>query len=213
MSVTVPDENMATREAIRSISESRRSVRQFLDEPVPEEDVTEILRLTGLAPSAMNAQPWRWAVVRSPDMTEQLSGAMTGNNVATLLGAPVNIVLYSDGVETVESLEEVVHPGMGAEEVARRAAGMRGNMSRMEPARLREWARTQTHIALGQIVLIARGMGYDTVTMGGFREDEVKQVLGLSETASVTSVIALGKRQKDGFSHHRHPVERVTRFY
>lgn len=213
MSVTVPDENMATREAIKSISESRRSVRQFLEEPVPEADVTEILRLTGLAPSAMNAQPWRWAVVRSPDMTERLAAAMTGNNAATVLGAPVNVVLYSDGVETIGSLEEVVHPGMGPEEVARRAAGMRSNMSRMEADKLRDWARTQTHIALGQIVLIARGMGYDTVTMGGFREEDVKQVLGLSETASVTSVIALGKRRQDGFSHHRHPVGRVTRFY
>lgn len=205
--------NETNRSAVVSIAECRRSVRQFSAEEVPEADVQEILRLTGLAPSASNAQTWRWAVVRSPDMTERLAEAMTGNNGGTVTRAPVSIVLYSDGQDVLDSLEDIMHPGMGAEEVARRAAGMRKNLSSKEPEQLKEWARTQTYIALGQIVLVARGFGYDTVTMGGFKEDEVKDVLGLPASAAVTSVIGLGKRLQDGFPHHRHPVERVTRWY
>lgn len=213
MSETIIEPVADTREAVRSIAESRRSVRQFLAEEVPDADIHEILRLTGLAPSASNVQTWRWAVVRSPDMVERLADAMTGNNVETARNAPASIVLYSDGAEALATLEEIMHPGLGSEEITRRAGAMRDRLSGMDEVKLKDWARTQTFIALGQFVLIARGMGYDSVTMGGFKEAELKEVLGLPETASVTSVIALGRRQQDGFSHHRHPVERVSRWY
>lgn len=213
MSTAVTEDNHAIREAIRAIAESRRSVRQFLAEPVPDADVQEILRLTGLAPSASNVQTWRWAVVRTPDMIERLVPAMAGANQATLANAPVGIVLYSDGQQTLDSLEEIMHPGMGAEEGAKRAAGMRENLSKMGPERLADWAKTQTFIALGQIVLIARAMGYDTATMGGFDQEAIKETLGLPATATVTSVIALGKRSAEGFPHHRYPVDRITTWF
>lgn len=213
MSVTVLDDSAVTREAIRSISESRRSIRRFQNEAVPEEDIREILRLTGLAPSAANVQTWRWAVVQSPEMIERLSGVMTGNNVQTVQNAPVSIVLYSDGPEVIDNLEKIMHPGMGAEEVTKRAAGMRKRLSGMEEQQLADWARTQTFIALGQFVLVARGMGYDSATMGGFKEDEVKSLLGLPESARVTIVIGLGKRAEDGFSHHRYDVDEISRWF
>jgi nitroreductase len=38
---------------------SRRSVRAFLDRPVPEELIAEILRKASWAPSGGNVQPWR----------------------------------------------------------------------------------------------------------------------------------------------------------
>jgi len=37
----------------------RRSVRSFLDRPVPNETVTELLRAAARAPSGTNMQPWR----------------------------------------------------------------------------------------------------------------------------------------------------------
>lgn len=199
--------------AIRSIAESRRSVRQFRDEPVPDADIAEMLRLTGLAPSASNVQPWRWAVVRTPDMLARLSEVMTGNNVRTVEGAPACIVLYSDGQEVLANIEQILHPGLGEEEIAKRAGNMRRNLSTRTPEQLVNWAKTQTYIALGQFVLVARGLGYDSVTMGGFQEEGIRELLGLSETASVTSVLAVGKRLQDGFTHHRHAVERVSSWF
>jgi nitroreductase len=43
----------------------RRSVRVYSDEPVSEADLTELIDLAVLAPSAMNLQPWRFTVVTS----------------------------------------------------------------------------------------------------------------------------------------------------
>lgn len=44
--------------------ETRRSVRGFLDRPVRDEDLREILRLASRSPSGGNAQPWKVYVAR-----------------------------------------------------------------------------------------------------------------------------------------------------
>jgi nitroreductase len=45
---------------------ARRSVRSYATEPVPDEILWKLLESARLAPSAMNYQPWRFIVVRSP---------------------------------------------------------------------------------------------------------------------------------------------------
>ena len=42
---------------------TRRSIRRYTPEPVPEETVTELLRAAMSAPSAKNLQPWHFVVV------------------------------------------------------------------------------------------------------------------------------------------------------
>jgi nitroreductase len=58
--------------------ESRRSVRGFLDKPVPREIVREILRVAARAPSGTNMQPWKVVAV---------AGAKKAKLTATVLQA------------------------------------------------------------------------------------------------------------------------------
>ncbi len=58
-------------EAIRT----RRSVRKFKPEEIPEEDLRDILEAARLAPSAGNRQPWRFVVVRDPEAKRRLGVA------------------------------------------------------------------------------------------------------------------------------------------
>ncbi len=44
--------------------QTRRSIRKYKDEPVPDEDLKQILEAARKAPSAGNKQPWRFVVVR-----------------------------------------------------------------------------------------------------------------------------------------------------
>ena len=44
----------------------RRSVRKYLARPVPKEAIEEVLVAAGWAPSAHNAQPWRFIVLARP---------------------------------------------------------------------------------------------------------------------------------------------------
>lgn len=44
--------------------QTRRSIRQYTGQPVPDAALQEILRASMMAPSAANAQPWQFVVIR-----------------------------------------------------------------------------------------------------------------------------------------------------
>lgn len=48
----------------------RRSIRRFQERPIPRELIDQVLAATVLAPSAKNAQPWRFIVVEQPKRDE-----------------------------------------------------------------------------------------------------------------------------------------------
>lgn len=50
-----------------SAIQDRRSIRKFLDRPVPREAIEEILLAGTLAPSSKNRQPWRFLVTAGRD--------------------------------------------------------------------------------------------------------------------------------------------------
>lgn len=52
--------------------EKRRSIRKFLDTPVTDEQLRELLRAAMLAPSAKNGQPWHFVVIRRGETMEAL---------------------------------------------------------------------------------------------------------------------------------------------
>jgi len=64
-------------EATMKVIQDRRSIREWTDEPVSEEDLQMILESGRLAPSGENAQPWRFIVVRDAE-TRRKMGALAG---------------------------------------------------------------------------------------------------------------------------------------
>jgi nitroreductase len=55
---------------------TRRSVRDFTDEPVTREDLSEIMKAGTWAPSGLNNQPWRFALIQNKNLLKQL-GTLT----------------------------------------------------------------------------------------------------------------------------------------
>jgi F420 biosynthesis protein FbiB-like protein len=68
---------------------SRRSVRRFQPQPVPEEVIHRILEAATWAPSAHHRQPWRFAV---------LAGLESRSRLAHALGGPFRQDLEADGL-------------------------------------------------------------------------------------------------------------------
>jgi len=52
----------------------RRSVRSYLDKPVPSAVVERLLDAAVWAPSGMNGQPWRFTVIQDREVINSLSG-------------------------------------------------------------------------------------------------------------------------------------------
>jgi nitroreductase len=194
---------------VREAAERRRSIRSYEPEPIPMEDIEEILRLTGLAPSAFNVQPWRFVVVRTPEVKEQLAAAPY--NQRQVHAAPAVIVLYTDMKDTLEHIDEVLHPGMEAAQRAVAREGVLRPFAGMTEAEREAWGAEQGHIALGYLLLAAESHGYQTSTMAGFDKEAVKRLLDLPSHVRVPALIAIGRGAEEGFAHHRHGVDRIAR--
>lgn len=54
---------------------TRRSVRHFSDEPVPEEALRNCIEAAGQAPSGANKQPWTFVVVTDPALKQRIREA------------------------------------------------------------------------------------------------------------------------------------------
>ena len=199
--------NLSVTEAIKS----RVSIRKYVQEPMNQDDLREILELTSLAPSAWNAQTWRFAVVQTPELKEKLQAAAYGQGQIT--NAPAVIVVYSDMEDTLETVEETVHPGMGDEGKAKQRQTFDGVFGGQDVAQRGQWGLSQANIAFGFLMLAARSKGYDTVPMLGFNPQAVRDLLGLPEHVQFAGLLPIGKRAEDGFPQHRHTVERVTKFF
>ena len=81
-------------ETLKNIRE-RISVRQFSDQEIPDDVVHAILEAGMSGPTAVNARPWSFIVVRNP---ETLSAMADGNGRAAnpLRGAKLGILVCGD---------------------------------------------------------------------------------------------------------------------
>lgn len=64
-------------DATLKVIQDRRSIREFTDEPVSEQDLSLILEAARQAPSGENAQPWRFIIVKDEAMRKKI-GAIGG---------------------------------------------------------------------------------------------------------------------------------------
>ena len=80
---------METLEAIKS----RRNVRQFTDQKIPDADLDRILDAGRLAPSAKNWQPWDFVVVTDRKQLGRLSGVWQGGKHVADAAAAIALVV------------------------------------------------------------------------------------------------------------------------
>ena len=80
----------STRDAF-TVIHTRRSIRRYTDQPVPEALIEKILRAAMAAPSACNQQPWEFVVIDDPEIIRQIPGFNPA--AAPLRTAPLAIVV------------------------------------------------------------------------------------------------------------------------
>ena len=72
----------------------RMSVRHFLETPVPDTAIEQLLRAAMQAPSAGNQQPWEFWVIRNPEIQKALT--KTSRWTASCARAPLLFALACD---------------------------------------------------------------------------------------------------------------------
>ena len=70
-----PEEQRARLGAFRARMLTRRTVRHYSTEPVPDALIEEAIAVAGSAPSGANLQPWRFVVVCDPEVKHRIRAA------------------------------------------------------------------------------------------------------------------------------------------
>jgi nitroreductase len=156
------------RSAFHELVAARTSVRRYdPDRPVSDGDLAAVLEAARLAPSAENAQPWRFVVVRDQAAREQLAEkAFSGiYRRSRRIAPPVYLALCG------------VH---GAVDLAGRAAGHAS------------YTLTECGIAGEHAVLAAAELGLGTCWIGMFDRRRARRALGVPASVEVVALIALG---------------------
>lgn len=192
---------------VTEAAESRKSIREYTDEKIPQAKIEEILRVAGLAPSPWNLQPWRVIAVQDPETKEALKGAAYGQKQVG--NAQVVFVIASDMQDVLANIEETVHPGYG-DKIAETAAGIKATFDKMDTDAQEAWGNAVSYIFVGYLTLAAEQHGYSTSAMLGFDPAKVKELFGLAETARIPALVAMGVKNEEGFPHHRHTLDRFV---
>ena len=83
--------------SVLDLMKRRCSVRKFVDEPVPDDLLRQVLEAGRIAPSACNRQPWRFVVVREPALLKTVADACVQDWPQD---APAAIVICGDHRES-----------------------------------------------------------------------------------------------------------------
>lgn len=170
----------------------RRATPHFTGEPLPEDYLEAILRLSAQAPSGYNLQPWRFVVVRDADARKRLQkAAMDQPKIGE---APVVVIAFAvkggwrGDMDAI--LQEGARRGVGtAEDVAKQRKAINEFLGAF-PADV--WTNRHTMIALTTMMLVAEAYGVDTAPMEGFDPEAVKREFGLPAEAEVVALLAMG---------------------
>ena len=73
-------EQQSLAESTMKVIQERRSIREYTEQPVSEEDLRMILEAARQAPSGENAQPWRFVIVKDPSVRQKMGAIAAGGS-------------------------------------------------------------------------------------------------------------------------------------
>jgi len=186
--MTALDQRSATATTLHPVLADRWSTRAYDDVPVDAEEISALLEAARWAPSAMNAQPWRFLVGQrtpaGPDVTWQaIYDTLADGNRIWADRAPVLIL-----AETQTTNEDGSPRPVAAYELG---------------------------LAVSQLTTQAHADGLHVHQMGGFDAAGARQTLGIPGEFTPYVVIAVGRHGSDDhlpeFLRHREAAPRERR--
>jgi F420 biosynthesis protein FbiB-like protein len=202
---------MPTKAELHAFLRTRRSIRRFKSDAVPDSVLTEILHTATFAPSAHNRQPWRFAVV---------TDASVKNNLAEAMTQEFQRELEADHLAPAEIIKRVAR---SRERIASAPVVVILNvdMSEMDsyPDTRRKKAEyiiaTQSVANAGLQLLLAahaEGLGGVWVCSPMFAQETVQQTLQLPQTWEPQAMFLLGYPAKQPEMRERKTVKEITQW-
>lgn len=177
---------------IKECIETRRSVRRFTGEPIPQDTIREIVRLASYAPSWKNTQTSRYTIVTNKQIMEKIAGEC-------VLGFHYNTqTLTRCSALAVQSVVTNIS-GMEKDGTATTSKGS-------------SWEVFDAGISAQTFCLAAHALGIGTCIMGIFDDEKIAGEIDLPENQRVSALIALGYPAETPSMPRRKDVSELVRF-
>jgi len=168
---------------------SRQSDRKYSDKAIEKEKLDRIVEAGRMAPSACNAQPWKFIVVTSPELilniAEAASEKIIGMN--TFVGqAPVLLIIIR--------------------EKANFSSIIGGTIKK------KDYSLIDIGIASQNICIQATAEGIGSCMIGWFDEKALKKILGIPRSKRVELIITLGYSLSNKREKRRKPPEDIISY-
>lgn len=177
--------------------EKRTSIRNFTNEEIPVNDLKELVRMAGLAPSVNNYQPWKFLAITNKDILSKMA-AKVAEKIKEL---PANQSIAAKNVKSqvewfatffenapaviamlMEDYESVLEKGV--------------QLTHEEINKLRNFPDMQSAgAAIQNILLTAVDMGYGACWLSApmMAKESLEKILGVEHPHHLIAFVAVGK--------------------
>ncbi len=171
----------------------RRSVKAFdSHHRMSEQEISQLMSLAMLSPTAFNIQNWRFVLVTDPVLRQQIRAVSW--NQAQVEEASLLIVLTADLQAWAKQPERYwKNAPKAASDVL---VPMIGQYYQNNDQVQRDEAMRSCGMAATTLMLAAKEMGYDTCPMDGFDFSAVSKLLNLPADHIPTMFVVVGKALK-----------------
>ena len=167
----------------------RQSDRAYLSNPIERDKLERILEAGRLAPSACNAQPWKFIIVDQQELKNNIADCtpskILGMNHFTKQ-APIHIVIVEEKANFTSNA---------------------GSLIKNKQFPLIDIGITAEHICLQAA---AEGLG--TCMLGWFDETKVKKLLNIPKSKRVPLIITLGYPASETREKRRKDLDNITSY-
>ena len=152
----------------KELVNKRQSVRKYKADAVPAEAISACIEAARLAPSACNAQPWKFVVIDDEALKRQVGEAAAGMGGMNKFcpDAPCIIAVVLEKPNVLSAIGSVLKD--------------------------KEYTLIDIGIAADHFCLQAADLGLGTCMIGWFDEKKVRQLLGIPKNKRIPLLITLG---------------------
>lgn len=170
------------------LASSRQSDRAYdVTKPVEDSKIEYILEAARMAPSACNAQPWKFIVVTDPELVQRLGKAAAGLGMNKFAkDAPVHILIVEESANITSFLGSKIKD--------------------------KHFPLIDIGIAAAHIVLAAEEQGLGSCILGWFDEKAIKQIVKIPSSKRLLLDIMIGYTVKPDRPKSRKPMNKIVSY-
>lgn len=184
---------------VYELARNRRSIRKYMEEPIPIEDVLYAIRTALQAPSGANMQPWRFIIIDDPVVKEEIR-------------------------KVAERWEKKLHESKSIPEWFKRWLLERGITWRKEflakapyliivlADKKAPYGRESVWVSIGYFLLALEEKGLASLTYTPTNPRAIATLLGVPGNYSLEAIIPVGKPGEDKVKEPRMELEDAVYF-